>query len=76
MKVKDRLLKEIQTLDEESTRWILGLIQRSRGNQIRKKLLEAAGKGILQIPLRINANSIEPIRGKGKPLSEIVLEQR
>jgi len=76
MSVKERLLKEVKNLDETSARWMLGLIQTGKEKQIKKRLLKAAGKGIFQVPLRINAHSVEPIKGKGKLLSEIVLGQR
>lgn len=76
MNAKTKLQDEIKDLNETEAKWLLNLLKQTRSKQIEKRLLDAAIRGLFHVPKRIQKRAIEPVKGKGKLLSEIVIEDR
>ncbi len=76
MNVKDELLREIEEMDEQELGWLLSVLRGSRMREVEKKLLAIAARGIIKVPDKILRREFEPVEGRGKSLSEIIIEDR
>lgn len=76
MDVKAELLEQIERLNEGEAKWLLNIAREIHIKGIKRKLLNAATKGVLRVPVKVQRKRVEPVKGKGKTLSEIVIEDR
>ncbi len=75
MDLKSKLIEEIEGLSEDEMKKLLEVV---RDLKAKRNLFKMASEGLVRLPLPppTSPPRHSPIRGKGKPLSQIVVEMR
>ena len=74
--VKQMLKESIEALSDEEARYLLAIAKDLVANRARGRVRESILEDVRFPSIPRSFENVEPIRGKGKPASELLVEER